>query len=299
MANKTVLVSCLDESQEFQRTDAEEARRAGAGLGLDVHIVYCHGDPVRQVKQIGEAVQAEASRRPVAIMLHPVAVSGLEGLARSTLRAGVGWISLEPAFYLETIQREFPDQLVALVATDNREVGRLQARLIRTLLPAGGSVISLEGPSLSSAVMDRRDGMKEALAGSNVTILRTLTGDWSEASGERAMSFWLRMGKAASTPALVASQNDLMAAGARKAIRQLKPDWDQVLFTGVDGLPEGGQRLVREGLLAGTVVQPLMAPAAIQLVARWVRGEKDGEVSLPAPSLYPPLGELGRGGRAR
>ena len=105
MANKTVLVSCLDEGQEFQRTEAEEAHRVGVRLGLDVQIVYCQGDPVRQVKQIGEAVQADASKRPVAVMLHPVAVSGLEGLARTTLRAGVGWISLEPAFYLETIQR--------------------------------------------------------------------------------------------------------------------------------------------------------------------------------------------------
>ena len=294
MATRTVLVSCLDEGQEFQRTEAEEAHKVGARLGLDVQTVYCQGDPVRQVKQIGEAVQAEESKRPVAVMLHPVAVSGLEGLARTTLRAGVGWISLEPAFYLETIQREFPDKLVVLVATDNKEVGRLQARLFRALLPGGGSVVSLEGPSLSAAAMDRRDGMKEGLAGSKVAIVKTLTGDWTEGSAERAVSFWLRMGKASPPPALVGAQNDLMAAGARKAIRELKPEWRDVLFTGVDGLPEGGIRQVREKLLAGTVVQPLMAGFGIEIVASWLRGEKVQPVMHAAPSIYPPVAELER-----
>lgn len=297
MANQRVLVSCLDENQEYQRMQAEEARRAGARVGLEVDVLYCQGDPVVQMTQIGEAVQADASR-PAAVVLHPVAVAGLEALARSTVRAGVGWVSLDPAFYLEAIQKEFPDKLVALVASDSREVGRLQARLVRALLPGGGSIVSVEGPSLSPAVMNRRDGLKEGLLGSRVTIAKSLTGDWTEASAERAMSFWLRVGARAARPALVAAQNDLMAAGARKAVLTLKPEWKDLLFTGCDGLPEGGVRLVREKVLAGTVVQALTAGTAVELAARSLRGEKVPATSYLAPRIHPSIEELERRGRA-
>jgi len=294
MPNQRVLVSCLDESQEYQHRQAEEAVAAGQRVGLDVDVVYCQGDIEREAKQIREAVQAESGRRPVAVMVHPVAVAGLEGLARATLGAGVGWISLEPAFYLETMQREFPDKLVALVTTDNQEVGRLQARLIRALLPDGGNIVHVEGPSLNPAAMGRREGLKEGLAGSKVTIVKTVTGDWSENGAEKAMAMWLRWGGKALPPALVAAQNDMMAAGARKAVRELKPDWTDVLFTGCDGLPGGGIRQVQQRLLAGTVVQPFSAGAAVELVARFLKGEKvPVSTQLPAQT-YPSIEELER-----
>jgi ribose transport system substrate-binding protein len=295
--NARVFVSLLDDSQEYQRIQAEEARSAGARSGLEVEVQYTKGDPALQMKQLGDAVQVEASRRPVAVVLHPVAVAGLEALARSMLRAGVGWVSLDQAFYLPAIQRDFPDRLVALVSTDNREIGRLQAKLFRALLPAGGSVVYVEGPSLSPPVIHRREGMKEGLMGSRVGIVKTLTGDWSEASAERAMSFWLRVGAKTARPALVGAQNDLMAAGARKAMLALRPEWRDVPFTGCDGLPGGGIRQVREKALAATVVQPLTAGPAVELVARSLRGEKVPAATHLAPRIYPSLEELER--RAR
>ena len=181
--------------------------------------------------------------------------------------------------------------VVAQVASDNREVGRLQARLFRALLPAGGTVVSVEGPGLSAAVSDRRDGLREGLVGSRVSIVKTLTADWSGEGAERAMSFWLRLGSRGARPALVGAQNDLMAAGARKAVLALRPEWRDVLFTGVDGLPEGGQRQVREKALVATVVQPLTAGVGIELVARWLRGEKVPPTQLVAPRTYPSLEE--------
>ncbi len=67
-----------------------------------------------------------------------------------------------------------------------------------------------------------------------------------------------------------------------------------MLFTGVDGLPEGGVRQVRQKLLAGTVVQPLTAGHAVELVARWLRGEKvDGTTTIP-PKAFPSIEELER-----
>ena len=59
--------------------------------------------------------------------------------------------------------------------------------------------------------------------------LRALNGDWTEAGAERAISAWLRLKTAeAFRPDAVASQNDSMAIGAKKALARYNPDWATV-----------------------------------------------------------------------
>jgi ribose transport system substrate-binding protein len=172
-------------------------------------------------------------------------------------------------------------------------MGRMQARICRALLPRGGSVVYIEGPPLAPAVVNRRDGLMEGLRGSRVEVVKTLAGDWNEESGERVTTLWLRVGRAA-RPGLIASQNDIMAVGARKAIQAWKPEWLDVPIAGCDGLPEGGQRMVREKLLAATVIQPLAAVPAVELVARFLGGEQVPPSTILSPSTFPPIEELER-----
>jgi ribose transport system substrate-binding protein len=73
---------------------------------------------------------------------------------------------------------------------------------------------------------------------------------------------------------LVAAQNDSMAAGARKTIAELRKDWAQVPFTGCDGLPNSGRRMVTAGQLTATIVKPTTTGPAIELVARKLNGER-------------------------
>lgn len=286
-----LLVSLFDERQEYQRLQGEEARATAARLGLDVDVLYSNSDPAMQCRQIEEAVQVPEDRRPTAVVVHPISVTALEPAASAALRAGVGWVSTEPALYLDSLRRAHPGALIAVVAADAHEMGRLQAKIFRALLPRGGSVVYIEGPVLSPPVVHRREGVQEGLRGSGVEVAKTLHGDWSEASGEKAATLWLRLGRV-TRPGLIGAQNDIMAAGARKAIQAWKPEWLDVPITGCDGLPEGGQRLVREKILAATVIQPTTAGAAIELVARALRGEKvEAFTSLP-PRAFPPVEEL-------
>ena len=77
----------------------------------------------------------------------------------------------------------------------------------------------------------------------------------------------------------------------------MKPDWRDLLFTGCDGLPGGGQRLVQEKLLAATVVQPTTVGPSVELVARSLRGEQVPATTYLAPRTYPAIEELERRGR--
>lgn len=130
--------------------------------------------------------------------------------------------------------------------------------------------------------------MEEAIDGSKINV-RLLTGEWTEASGERAMLSWLRLSSSVGeTPRLVAAQNDAMAIGARKAIAERRPEWLHLPFTGCDGLPEGGQRLVNEGQLAATVIVQSNAGPAIDLIATQMNGRGHAPARLVLqPKSYP------------
>ncbi len=291
--NGRVLVSLLTEGQEFQRLQAEDARAAGARTGLDVEVVWAENNPVAQLQQIFRAVNAPVESRPSAVVVEPAALAGLDGAGRAAAAAGVGWVLLgDRPTALEPLQKEFPGKLIACVGTDNEGIGRLQARLFRALLPAGGTMVYVEGPSFSAAAIHRRKLMQEGLAGSRIEIVKVFSGDWTAASAERAATFWLKLAQRAQRPDLVGSQNDEMALGARKALSALRPEWTGISYTGVDGLPDGGQRLVREKVLAATVVTPSPTGPSVELVARALRSEKVPPFTLMPPRVFPPLEEL-------
>ena len=70
-------------------------------------------------------------------MVETVVGEGLERVARAATAAGVGWILINRRVsYLEALRREFPRQALGAVGTDQTEVGRIQGRQFRALLPA-------------------------------------------------------------------------------------------------------------------------------------------------------------------
>ena len=64
-------------------------------------------------------------------------------------------------------------------------------------------------------------------------------------------------------------------------------------FTGCDGLPEGGQRLVNVKQLAATIIAPSNAGPAIDLVARWLKTKEQPPPQVVLnPTSYPPEADL-------
>ena len=288
-----VVVALLNAEQEFQQLQAKDARESAARLKLDVEVAFAEGHAVVQIQQLFKHIHAPEAERPVAIVVEAATGEGLERVARNAVTAGIGWILVNARVaYVDQFRREHPELPIAMLGTDQREVGRIQGRQCRALLPSGGNVLCVQGPADSTATSDRFEGLKEALgAGFEV---RGLNGAWTAASGEKAILAWLRLKTAeAFRPNLVAGQNDSMAVGARKALREKHRDWGSVPFLGCDGLPEGGQKMVADGLLAATVVTPSNTGPALEIVARWLRGKQmpPREVLL-APRSHPPVDQI-------
>jgi ABC-type sugar transport system substrate-binding protein len=284
-----VVVGLLTAEQEFQQLQAKDARDTAARLGLQLEVVFADGHAVVQIQQLFKHIHTPEGERPAAIVVEVATAEGLERVARNAVQAGIGWILVNTRVaYIDTLRAAHPGLPIAMVGTDQREVGRIQGRQCRSLLPGGGHVLCVQGPADSTVTADRLAGLKEALgAGFEV---RGLNGEWTEASGAKAVTSWLRLKTAeAFTPDLVVAQNDSMAAGARKALRDHRPEWASVPSLGCDGLPEGGQKMVARGELAATVITPSNTGPALEIVSRWLRTRQtpSREILLP-PRSHPP-----------
>jgi len=273
---------------------AADARAAAARAGLGIEVVFADNNAVVQIHQLFKHVHAPEAERPAAIVVETVTGEGLERVARNAVAAGIGWVLMNRSVsYLQSLRELRGDLPIGVVSVDNREAGRIQGRQLLALLPRGGPVLYVQGPGDTAAASDRLRGAQETIAGAGIE-LRVLNGDWTVQGGEKAVTGWLRLKTSEGfRPAVVSAQNDAMAVGARRALLAQRPDWKDLVFTGCDGLPEGGQKLVRSGELVATIVTPAPAGPAVSLVARALAGERvESEVNLP-PRSYPPEGELG------
>ena len=288
-----VVVALLNAEQEFQQLQAKDARDTGSRLGLDVEVVFAGGHAVVQIQQLFKHIHAPEGERPAAIVVEVATAEGLERVARNSVQAGIGWILVNARVsYVDAFRAAHPDLPIAMLGTDQNEVGRIQGRQCRSLLPGGGRVLCMQGPADSTVSADRLAGLKEAL-GTGFEV-RGLNGDWTEAGGAKTVTSWLRLKTAdAFTPDIVVSQNDSMAAGARTALRDHRPEWASLPFLGCDGLPEGGQRMVAQGDLVATVVTPSNTGPALEIVSRWLRAQQiPSREILLLPRSHPPEDRL-------
>lgn len=264
------LVSLPTRDNDFQVAQASSAEQAAHKLGVHLEIVYAENDAVNQSTQILKAIQARESR-PDAIVLEPVSGTALPQVARAACSAGIGWAVLNRApDYMSELRRTATAPVFA-VSSDHAEIGRIQGRQFAALLPKGGTILYIEGPSHSSSSQRRTFGMLETKP-SNVQ-LAMLKGQWTEESARRAVRSWWQLSTSQGAAiSLVGAQDDSMAIGARKAFEELPgPERDRWLgmpFTGCDGQPTTGQAWVREGLLAATVFIPPIAGQAIEILAK-------------------------------
>ena len=293
------LVSLHSRDNDFQVAQAQCADATARKLGIDVEITYAEDDAVNQSTQLLNAIQDKKEARPDAIVLEPVGGTALPQVAKAANAAGIGWAVLnrQPE-YLAELRRQSSTPMFAISA-DHAEIGRIQGRQFAALLPGGGSVLYIEGPSRSSSAQKRTAGMLETKPSHIKTSM--LRANWTSESATRAVSSWLSLSTSRSTRIdLVAAQDDAMALGARESFKRITDDqersrWLSLPLTGCDGQPATGQVWVREKLLAATIyISPLTGSAMEILVAAIRNGTQPPEHSSTTPVSIPALDALVR-----
>jgi len=294
MTTLRFLVSLITKDNDYQMEQAASAKAAASELGIDAEILYANDDPITQSTQLLKALQSDPSLRPNGILVEPVGATSFPQVAKTAVAAGIGWAVLSRDADYATELRKTTRTPIFAVSADQVEVGRIQGRQAAALLPVGGSVLVIQGPTVSSVSKERLAGLQEVLAANiHVTMLR---GRWTEESAYQSVSSWLRLIAAQKVRIdLIVAQNDAMGIGARKAIQEIVLDadreyWMDVPIIGCDGVPKTGQTWVRTGQLAATVIVPPNAGEALKLMTKALRSGETVPVhtytvSTPFPAI--------------
>ena len=297
MKKLNLLVSLTTDDNDYQIEQAASAEESARRLGAELRIIYAENDAITQSQQLLKIIQSTQGSRPDAIVFEPAGSTGLPQVAKAAASAGIGWVILNrEAEYISEL-RSAHKVPVFSITSDHREIGRIQGRQAGALLPNGGSILYIQGPSGSDAAQQRTEGMQETKP-RNVQA-RMLRAQWTEASSHQAVSAWLRLStsRELAMDAIVA-QDDSMAMGARKALQEItdlhqRDRWLSLPFTGCDGMPKTGQALVRSGTLAATVIVPPNAGTALEMLAKAIHtGVLPPERTFTDVRSYPPLGDL-------
>src|SRR5688572_9170646 len=180
MKKLSFLISLTTDDNDYQLEQAEAARKAARHCGLDVNIIHANNDAITQSEQLLNVIQSSAMPRPDGIVLEPAGGTALPHVARAALAAGIAWVVLNRETDYTHELRSRAKLPVFEVASDHVEIGRIQGRQFAALLPNGGPVLYIQGPSDSSAARQRTQGLSETKP-ENIQ-LSVLRAQWTAAS---------------------------------------------------------------------------------------------------------------------
>lgn len=293
---KLKFVLLVVENNDYQAEQTIVAKQAAHESEADLHIVQTGHDAVTQSQEVLKLLYSPAETRPDGILFEPVGTP-LAQAAKIAATSGVGWVVLNREVdYIHELRLQSKTPCFS-ITTDHEEVGRIQGEQIAKLLPHGGTVLYIHGPSDNKAAV-RRAAAMQAAKPANVEV-RVLKGLWTEESAFHAVASWLKLNVAKDSGfGVVAGQNDAMALGARRAFQELtagpeQERWLSLPFIGCDGLPKTGQIYVHRGVLAATVVIPANAGRAVKEMVNSLRsGQQPPECIFTSPTSYPQIAAL-------
>jgi len=291
MKKLKLLVSLVNSENDYQREQARSVTEMAERLGAEAKIIYADGDAINQSQHLLDAIQSAPEARPDAIICHPVG-TGLSQVARAAVSNGIGWAVVNREVDYLSELRANGKVPIFCVTVDQEEVGRIQARQIAALLPQGGLVLYIQGPSGAFSAEQRTIAVERAKP-TNVQ-LRMLRGRFTEVSGYHAVKSWLRLSTSRQTQVhLVCSQNDNMALGAKKALAEEGGRWADLAFIGCDASGTAGQDRVKRGILTASISLPTTAGLAVETFVRaYQGGTPPQELTVLKPVSFPPETQL-------
>jgi ribose transport system substrate-binding protein len=252
-------VSLLTQTHAFYKDLEKAMRDTAAERGLDLSVVSCEMDPVKQASQLEDFI----TQRVNALLAAPCDSSAAVPYIDKATKASI------PVFTVDIAARG--GSVVSHVASDNEEGGRLAAKTLAGLLGGHGDVIIIDHPEVAS-VQDRTRGFADALkAFPDVRVVQS-----PSASGQRARAMTVMEDMLQAHRGLrgVFAINDDSALGALSVLEAAKRS--DVVIVGFDATDEAKAAIRRNSALKADIAQhPIeIGKTAIDIIARHLRGEK-------------------------
>jgi ribose transport system substrate-binding protein len=233
--------------------------RAAAAEHPEIEMIWkdAQNDTLKQRAHLEELTSAEVDL----VLVSPKEAAPLTEPVAKAMDAGIPVIVLD--------RRVLGDRYTTFIGADNVKIGRAAGRWLVGALGGKGRVVELKGLMTSTPAQERHSGFLEGIAGSELEIVFDADMKWLEPDARREMESAL-----ARVPKIdaVYAHNDPGAHGAYLAARAAGRDQEMV-FAGIDALPQEGVAYVEQGLLDATFQYPTGGREAIETALAILRGE--------------------------
>ena len=248
--------------------------KAEAAKHPEVELLISDGED-RTEKQVAD-VENFITQQVDALLVSPKESAGLTGVVEKAIDAGI------PVFVLD--RNVDTDRYTQFIGGDNVLIGRAAGEHAVKLLggpgQAKGNVVEIWGNPGTQPAHDRHDGFHEFTDKEPgiVNLLDQQSADWKQDKAYDVMATALRNHE---DIALVYGHNDPMAYGAYLAAKDAGRERD-ILFFGIDALPNEGVRWVADGELAATFLYATPGAEGLRQAIKYLGGEKvEKTITLP------------------
>ena len=241
--------------------------RKAAEAHPDLEVVYkdAQNDTLRQRAQIEEFVNADVDL----LIVSPKEAAPLTPPVAAAFHKGIPVIVLD--------RKVLGDEYTMFIGADNKRIGKAAGEwAVKTLLDLAvvrqtgrAKIVEIKGLMTSTPAQDRYSGFHEALQGQPVDVVFSGDAKWLEPEARSEMESALAVNPRID---LVYGHNDPSAHGAYLAARAAGRE-GEILFIGIDGLPQEGRVYVRQGILAASFEYPTGGHEAIDFALKILHGE--------------------------
>ncbi|HEY1765870.1 MAG TPA: substrate-binding domain-containing protein [Opitutaceae bacterium] len=245
--------------------NADIRKAAEAHPDLEVVFKDAQNDTLRQRAQIEEFVNADVDL----LIVSPKEAAPLTAPVAAAFHKGIPVIVLD--------RKVRGDEYTIFIGADNKRIGKAAGDwAVKRLLElpivkqtGRAKIVEIKGLMTSTPAQDRYSGFHEAIQGQPVDIVFSGDAKWLEPEARSEMESALAVNPRID---LVYGHNDPSAHGAYLAARAAGREGD-ILFIGIDGLPQEGQVYVRQGILAASFEYPTGGHEAVEYALKILHGE--------------------------
>ncbi len=249
----------------------------------EIEVVFkdAQNDTMRQRAQCEEFISAGVD----AIIISPKEAQPLTNVVAQAYQQGIPVIVLDRAV--------LGDEYTCFIGADNVKIGKAAGQWIAQQLGGKGRIVELMGLMTSIPGQDRHNGFVEGIEGTDIEVIFEADMKWLEPDARSEMESALSRFDEID---LVYSHNDPGAHGAYLAAKAVGREKD-ILFVGIDGLPQEGQMYVKQGILAATFEYPTGGKEAIDTLLKIFNNESVPKKIILGSRIYTP-DNIDQGGEA-
>jgi ribose transport system substrate-binding protein len=224
---------------------------------IEVTFKDAQNDSLKQRGHVEEFVNAGVDL----IIISPKEAVPLTDPVAMAMDAGIPVIVLDRAV--------LKDKYTCFIGADNVKIGAAAGEWIKKQLGGKGKVVELKGLMTSPPAQDRNSGFREGIKGSEIEVIFEADMKWLEPNARKEMESALaRFDKID----LVYAHNDPGAHGAYLAAKAAGRE-KEMIFVGIDALPQEGVAYVAQGILDATFEYPTGGQEVIETALKILNGE--------------------------